>query len=350
MQQNISINHKKISQEGPTFIIAEAGVNHNGDLTLAKKLVDMGQKAGVDAVKFQLFSADKLVTKAARQAAYQSKNLGKTESQYEMLKRLELPEEAFAELKTYTESLGLIFMATPFDHSAIDYLYQLGVGAFKVGSGDLTNIPYLIQMAKKGLPMIVSTGMATLDEVQAAQTAILSTGNEALIFLHCTSNYPTAYEDANLRAMHTLAHETGSLPGYSDHTEGILVPATAVAMGAVVIEKHFTLDKNMEGPDHKASLEPEELNAMVRQIRQIEIIKGKAAKEPTAAELEVAKVARKSIVAARKIPKGSIISPEMLSIKRPGTGIPPGDFSKIIGKKAIQDIAFEALLSWEMIQ
>lgn len=350
MQQHIQISNKELKPEGPVFIIAEAGVNHNGELSLAKKLIEAARDSGVDAVKFQLFSADKLVTKTARQAAYQSENLGKTESQYEMLKRLELPEADFVELKAYAESFGMIFMATPFDESAIDYLFELGVKAFKVGSGDLTNIPYLIHMAKKDLPMIVSTGMATMDEVYAAKTAILSTGNDALIFLHCTSNYPTPYQDANLRAMHTLANATGSLPGYSDHTEGIWVPATAVAMGAIVIEKHFTLDKNMEGPDHKASLEPGELAAMVKQIRQTEIILGKADKEPTASELEVAKVARKSIIAAQDILAGSIITAEMLAIKRPGTGIPPGEFSSLLGKKARRDIPFETLLNRDMIQ
>ncbi|MCI4667001.1 MAG: N-acetylneuraminate synthase [Bacteroidia bacterium] len=350
MEQEIQIGQKLIKPNGSVFIIAEAGVNHNGDFALAKKLVDAGKDSGVDAVKFQLFSADKLVTKSAKQAAYQSKNLGKTESQYEMLKRLELPEEAFAELKAYTESQGMTFMATPFDESAIDYLHGLDVNAFKVGSGDLTNIPYLIYMAQKGLPMIVSTGMATMDEVEAAKTAILSTGNKQVIFLHCTSNYPTPLEDANLRAMHTLSDQTNSLLGYSDHTEGILVPTAAVAMGAVVIEKHFTLDKNMEGPDHKASLEPDELAEMVKSIRLMEVVRGRAEKEPTAAELEVAKVARKSIVAAVEIPKGSLIEAKMLTIKRPGTGIAPAEFSKIIGKEAAQEIPLEALISWEMLK
>ncbi len=350
MKKHISIAHKEIHSQSPAFIIAEAGVNHNGSLELAKKLVDLGKSAGVDAVKFQLFHADKLVTKSARQAEYQSRNLGKAESQYDMLKRLELPDEAFAELKAYTESLGLIFMATPFDQEAIDFLFDLGVKAFKVGSGDLTNLPYLIHMAHKGLPMIVSTGMATMEEVMAAHSAIQSTGNEKVIFLHCTSNYPCPLPDVNLRAMLSLGRETESLLGYSDHTEGIIVPATAVAMGAVLIEKHFTLDRKMEGPDHKASLEPSELAEMVKQIRLVEVIKGRAVKAPTESEKAVADVARKSLVAAMDIPADTPLSPEMLVIKRPGNGISPARLEEVIGKKSNRKILAEEVLSWDLLK
>ncbi len=350
MKQNITIRDKEITPKGPSFIIAEAGVNHNGEIDRARELVQVARDAAADAIKFQIFYADKLVTRQAEQAAYQTQNLGKKETQYEMLKRLELPDQAFAELKTYAESLGLIFMATPFDKSAIDFLYELGVYAYKVGSGDLTNIPYLSHMAKTGIPMIVSTGMSVIEEVMAAKMVIASAGNDQLVFLHCTSNYPCPYEETNLRAMNTLRRETGCLVGYSDHTEGIVVPSTAVAMGAVVIEKHFTTDRNLPGPDHKASLEPEELKEMVRQIRLIETIMGEEEKKPTAAELEVAKVARKSVVALVDIPAHTTITADMLTIKRPGTGISPSKIHTFLGKKTKQYIPAETLLSWDMIQ
>ncbi len=350
MRQSIQIQDKIITPKGPAFVIAEAGVNHNGEFHRAKELIDVAYNAQVDAVKFQLFHADRLVTKQAQQAAYQARNLGKEESQYEMLKKLELPDKAFAELKSYAESKGLIFMATPFDKAAIDYLFQIGVYAYKVGSGDLTNLPYLTHMAKTGIPMIVSTGMSVMEEVMAAKTVIEAGGNEQVILLHCTSNYPCPYEEVNLRAMYTLRKETGCLVGYSDHTEGIIVPSTAVAMGAVVIEKHFTTDRNLPGPDHKASLEPDELKAMVQQIRLIESIMGEEEKKPTVSEQEVAKVARKSVVAAVDIPAGTHITADMLTIKRPGTGISPSKIHTFIGKVAGRYIPADTLLTWDMIQ
>ena len=345
----IDIPGKKISPFGPVFIIAEAGVNHNGDVGLAKQLIDVAAEAGVDAVKFQLFHTDKLVTKKARQAAYQSKNMGLEESQYEMLKRLELPDAAFAELKVYAESLGLIFMATPFDPLAIDFLFELGVPLYKVGSGDLTNLPFLHYMASKGLPLIVSTGMARMEEVQAAKRVIEAAGNTQLVFLHCTSNYPCPLEEVNLRAMDTLRTETNCLVGYSDHTEGILVPVAATSRGAVVIEKHYTMDRNLPGPDHKASLEPHELTEMVTQIRRIETILGSADKQPSESEVEVAKVARKSLVVLEDLAEGTVLEWNMLSAKRPGTGISPAEVEQIIGRRLGQALSADTVLTWDML-
>ncbi len=348
--QSLQIPGKNISLSGPVFVIAEAGVNHNGEIWRALELIDVAAEAKVDAVKFQLFHTEKLVTQEARQAAYQSKNIGREESQFDMLKRLELPDQAFVELKEYAESLGLIFMATPFDKSAADYLEQLGVSLFKVGSGDLTNLPLLRHIAVKGLPLIVSTGMASIEEVLAAKRVIESAGNEQLIFLHCTSNYPCPFEEVNLRAMHTLREHTQCLVGYSDHTEGILVSVAATAMGATVIEKHFTTDRSLPGPDHRASLEPSELKLMVEQIRQVEQIMGSAEKRPSHSEEEVAKVARKSLVAARALPKGTILDWSMLQAKRPGTGITPGEIEKIIGRKLRQGVSADTMLTWEMLE
>lgn len=345
----IHIPGKKISPTGPVFIIAEAGVNHNGDLGLAKQLIDAAKEAGVDAVKFQLFHADKLVTRKARQAAYQRKNIGVEESQYEMLKRLELPDEAFVALKAYAEARGLIFMATPFDHTAIDFLYELGVPLFKVGSGDLTNLPFLHHMASKGLPLIVSTGMARIEEVQAAQQVIEATGNTQVVFLHCTSNYPCPMEEVNLRAMDTLRAETNCLVGYSDHTEGILVPVAATSRGAVVIEKHYTLDRNLPGPDHKASLEPSELTEMVTQIRRVETVLGSPHKQPADSEIEVAKVARKSLVVLEDLLEGAVLEWAMLSAKRPGTGISPAEVERVIGKRLRQAVPADTVLTWDML-
>lgn len=314
---------------------------------MARQLIDVAAAAGVDAVKFQTFSAEKLVTQQAAQAAYQEINTGKRESQYEMLKRLELTPEDFRELKAYAESKGLVFMSTPFDEAAIDFLAELDVAVFKSGSGELTNLPFLRHMAAQRKPMIVSTGMATLEEVNEAVGAVAAVGNEQLVLLHCTSNYPTPYSDANLNAMLTLGRETGALVGYSDHTEGITVPVIAVAMGATVLEKHFTLDRQLPGPDHKASLEPAELAEMVRQIRQVEQVKGSPEKKPTPAELEVASVARKSIVAAIDIPQGTLLDISMLTFKRPGTGIPPGALEQVIGRTITRDLSPDETLHWE---
>lgn len=363
----IKIGEKLINKNNPCFVIAEAGVNHNGNLELAKKLVYAAKEAGVDAVKFQIFKSEEIVTPQAEQAKYQTENIGKKESQYAMLKRLELPYDDFRELKNYCDKTGIMFLSTP--HSCkedVDLVAEL-CPAIKVGSGDLTNLPILKYMAEKKLPIILSTGMANLEETKEGVEAILPINNQ-LVLLHCTTNYPTAFNEVNLRAMLTLEKEFNLLIGYSDHTENINVSLAAVALGARIIEKHFTLDRNMEGPDHKASLEPKELKDLIDGIRDIEkkLLEGEKSesiiaklniqeslgdgiKRPNSSEIEVAKIARKSIVAATDIKAGEIITENMLKIKRPGTGIIPKFLDKIIGKIAKEDIQKEELITWEKI-
>lgn len=346
MVQKIQVGERFIGTGEPVFIIAEAGVNHNGDLELARQLIDIAAESGADAVKFQTFKAEKLVSKKARKAAYQVANTGNNDSQYEMLKKLELPFEAHQELKEYAEKQGIAFMSTPFDEEAIDFLDKLGMPVFKSPSGELTNLPYLKYMASKGKPMIISTGMATLEEVETAMQTVREAGLKELVVLHCTTNYPCPVEDANLLAMETLGNATESLIGYSDHTEGILVPSMAVAMGAVVIEKHYTLDRNLPGPDHKASLEPAELKEMIDQIRLIERIRGTGKKMPTASEQQIAEVARKSVIVAQDIPAGTVLTKEMLVIKRPGTGVSPAKLDQVLGKKTTQALKQDQPLQW----
>tara|TARA_Y100000310_G_C20696501_1_gene826095 strand:+ start:241 stop:1287 length:1047 start_codon:yes stop_codon:yes gene_type:complete len=344
----IYIQHRLIGEGKPCFIIAEAGVNHNGSFGLAKKLVDAAKEAGVDAVKFQTFKAEKIVTPDAQQAKYQAKNIGKEESQYAMLKRLELTFTDFRKLKEYCDQKGIIFLSTP--HSSkedVDLVAELCL-AIKVGSGDLTNLPILKYIAGKKLPIILSTGMATLEEVREAVDVILPI-NKELILLHCTTNYPTPLDEVNLKAIQTIMKEFNLPTGYSDHTEGIEVSTAAVALGASVIEKHFTLDRNLPGPDHKASLEPSELREMVAKIRNVEKALGSGIKKPFPSELETAKVARKSIVAKINILKGAKITKDMMSIKRPGTGIKPKYLDKVFGKRVKKDIKKDSLISWDKI-
>ncbi|HEX2898168.1 MAG TPA: N-acetylneuraminate synthase [Bacteroidia bacterium] len=346
----ISIADRKIGPGQPCFIIAEAGVNHNGDPALARELILAAARSGADAVKFQTFKAEKLVTKAAKMADYQVQNTGQESSQLDMLRKLELQYEAHAELKAYSESMGLIFLSTPFDLEGIDFLRALGVRAFKAGSGDLTNLPYLRKMAAQGLPMIISTGMAVMDECRDAVEAIRAVGDPGLVVLHCTTNYPCPEREVNLRAMQTMAQALGCMVGYSDHTDGILVPQLAVAAGACVIEKHYTLDRNMEGPDHKASLEPHELKEMVERIRQVEAIMGNGDKIPNPSELRIMEAARKSIVAATDIPLGATISLDLLDIKRPGTGISPKKMQDLAGKRAKVAISADTIITWDMLE
>jgi len=332
-----------------TFIIAEAGVNHNGSLKTAKKLVDAAKAAGADAIKFQTFKAEALATRSAPKAKYQ-KISAKKESQLEMLKKLELSEAEFKELFKYCKQKGIIFLSTPFDEESAEFLNQLGVSKFKIGSGDVTNVPLLKRIAGYKKPIILSTGMSTLKEVREAVRVIYSAGNKKVSLLHCTSNYPARYGDVNLKAMETL-REIFKVPvGYSDHTLGIEMAVAAVAMGARVIEKHFTLNNNFKGPDHKVSLEPKEFKQMVQAIRKTETAMGDGIKRPRGSELEVAKVARKSIVAACNIPEGVIITKAMLTVKRPGTGLKPRFLNKVIGRKAKFDIPKDELLSWSAIQ
>ncbi len=332
------------------FIIAEAGVNHNGDLQLAKQLVKAAAKAGADAVKFQTFQAAHLVTADAPQADYQTRNTGVAESQFAMLKRLELPLQAFAELQQCCEAEGIQFMSTAFDEESADYLDKLGMRTFKIPSGELTNLPFLRHIARFGKPMIVSTGMGTMDEVRAAIEAIRSTGNNAITVLHCTTNYPAPPEEVNLRAMNVMRQELKVPIGYSDHTMGIEASVFAAAAGAVILEKHFTLDRHMPGPDHQASLEPGELAELVATVRRVDVLLGQEHKKPSEAELAVAKVVRRSVVARQDIPAGTLIEESMLALRRPGTGIPPARFDEVCGRRAVQDIAIGAMVQWEDLE
>ena len=330
-----------------TFIIAEAGVNHNGDIDIARKLIDVAVDAGADAVKFQTFSADGLVTKNAPKADYQNKTTDKNESQYDMLKKLELSKEDHEILIDYCNDKNIQFMSTPFDFDSVDLLEKLGLEMYKIGSGDLTNIPLLKYIAKLGKPMIVSTGMADIGEVEEAVNAIQEMGNNKLILLHCVSNYPAAYEEVNLKAMDTMKQAFKLPVGYSDHTKGIEVPIAAVAMGARVIEKHFTLDKNMEGPDHKASLNPEELSMMIKSIRNVEKSFGNGVKKSTKAEMKNIKIVRKSLVINKAKKIGQIIRNKDIDIKRPSIGIEPKFKNIIIGMKLTNNVEADHLLTWE---
>ncbi|MDO8492839.1 MAG: N-acetylneuraminate synthase [bacterium] len=347
----IKIGKKTIGFNSPVFIIAEAGVNHNGNLKLAKQLIDVAAEAGVDAVKFQTFNPDTLVTKSAAKADYQAKNEKKTdESQYSMLKRLMLPRVWHRQLKKYAEEKGLIFLSTPFSLDDAVFLRKLGVKAFKVGSTDTENIPYLAEIAKWGLPIILSTGMSALPEIKEAVKIIQKAGSNKLIVLHCTTNYPTPYEEANIRAIITLQKELRGIPiGFSEHTVGIEVAIASVALGARVIEKHFTIDRNLPGPDHLASLEPDELKKLVSSVRHVESAMGTGKKVPFASEKKIAEIARKSLVAARFITAGERLNAEDIALKRPGTGIKPKFLNKAIGKTAKHDIEKDQLLSWPML-
>ena len=331
-----------------TLIIAEAGVNHNGSIELAKKLVEKAKEAGVDYIKFQTFKASKLVTKAAKQAEYQQKNIGKEgDSQYQMLKKLELSPEEHEVLIDYCHQLGIKFFSTAFDFDSIDYLHSLNLGLWKIPSGEVTNYPFLKRIAAINEPTILSTGMCDMEDVRAAVNALYKNGlsKENLILLHCNTEYPTPFEDVNLKAMDALRQEFGVEVGYSDHTKGIEVPIAAVALGATVIEKHFTLDRNMEGPDHKASLEPDELKAMVSAIRNIEkAVGGDGTKHVSESEKKNIAIARKSIVAACDIKAREVFTEQNLTVKRPGNGISPMKWDEIVGKTAIRDFAEDELI------
>ena len=316
------------------FIIAEAGVNHNGDWETARKLVDAAVEAGADAVKFQTFKAEKLVCKNAEKADYQKETTDQEESQFEMLKKLELTEDMHNQLLTYCKEKEILFLSTPFDVDSVDYLIGLGMDIMKVPSGEITNYPYLRKVAQTGKKVILSSGMSDLEEVKAAVAVLKEFGCRDVALLHCNTEYPTPYSDVNLNAMITLRNELGIDVGYSDHTPGIEIPIAAAAMGARIIEKHFTLDKTMEGPDHKASLEPQELKAMVAAIRNVEAALGSGVKEPSFSERKNMAIARKSIVAKCNIEKGQVFTEDNLTTKRPGTGISPMNWNEIIGTTA----------------
>jgi N-acetylneuraminate synthase len=355
--------------DGKTFIIAEAGVNHNGSLDLAKQLVDAAVNADADSVKFQTFKAEKMVTKSTVQAEYQAVNTGVTESQYDMLKRLELSFDDFIELKNYCDSKNIEFMTTAFDHESLHFIVKdLGVKRFKIPSGDITNGPLILEHAKYKLPIILSTGMAALAEIETALGVIafgllgkekpsLSAFEEAyysdegqavlkeyVTILHCTSQYPAPFHEVNLRCMKTFKTAFSLPSGYSDHTNGIAIPVAAIAMGAAVIEKHFTLDKTMDGPDHKASLDPTELKQMISSIRQVEMAMGDGVKKPTVSELKTRDVARKSLVAECDI-KNSESYKSKLAVKRPGTGISPMRYWEVQER-----IAIKAMNEGELIE
>lgn len=320
-----------------TFIIAEAGDNHNGDVSLAYRLVDKAIEAGADCVKFQTFKTEEVISKYASMAEYQKNNTGCDESQFDMVKKLELSFEDFCNIKSYCDKKGIMFLSTPFDLPSIDFLDSLDLEFWKIPSGEITNLPYLIKIARTKKDIILSTGMANIEEIEQAVSALKDNGSGEIILLHCTTEYPAPIEEVNLEAIRTMQEHFNLKVGYSDHTKGIIVPIAAVAKGACIIEKHFTLDKNMEGPDHKASLEPEELKNMVEAIRKIDSAMGDGIKMPTPSEQKNIEIARKSIVARRKIKRGEIFSEENLAIKRPGSGISPMKWFDVLGSCAKRD-------------
>jgi len=328
------------------LIIAEAGVNHNGSMELAKKLIDAAASAGADIVKFQSFKAEKLVSRTAKKAWYQLANTDRDESQFDMLKRLELSLEEHTELIRHCASTGIQFLSTPFDGESILLLKNLGIQIGKIPSGEITNLPYLKEMASGFQKLILSTGMSTMDEIKEALDVLILNGasKNMITVLHCNTEYPTPFEDVNLNAMNAIGRTLQVQVGYSDHTPGIEVPIAAIALGAAIIEKHFTLDRNMEGPDHRASLEPRELKAMVQAIRNIERALGHDIKEPSPSEMKNRIVARRSVVAGRKILSGEIFTEDNLSVKRPGTGINPMQWNHLIGKRAIRDFEQDELI------
>ena len=331
-----------------TIIIAEAGVNHNGSIELAKQLIDKAAEAGVDYVKFQTFKAEKLVSKSAKQADYQKKNIGNEvdDSQYTMLKKLELSQSDHEVLIAYCQQKGINFLSTAFDMDSMDYLHSLNLGLWKIPSGEITNYPYLKKIAGYGEKTILSTGMSTLDEVKAAIKVLCENGLSLpqITILHCNTEYPTPYEDVNLLAMAKMGNEIGTTYGYSDHTKGIVVPIAAVSLGASVIEKHFTLDRNLPGPDHKASLEPDELKEMVDAIRIVEQSLGSSNKQPSLSEQKNISIVRKSIVAACPIKKREVLTENNLTVKRPANGISPMRWEEVIGTKAVKDFEEEELI------
>lgn len=330
-----------------TIIIAEAGVNHNGDMDMAREMVRTARRAGADYVKFQTAVPELVISSIAPKAAYQEETTGKGESQLDMCRRIHLPLSAYAQLADLCHSEGIGFMSTPFDLVSIDTLVPLGMDWWKIPSGEITNLPYLRHIARLCQPVIMSTGMSTIDEITRAMEILTSYGLDSnnIALLHCNTQYPTPMADVNLRAMDSLRSVTRGPVGYSDHTAGIEVPIAAVAMGAQIIEKHFTLDKSLPGPDHKASLDPGELADMVRAIRNIEQALGSPVKQPSPSETPNIEIARKSIVAARDIKAGEIFSPENITVKRPGGGLSPMMWDSVIGLTATQDFKYDQLIT-----
>lgn len=325
-------------------IIAEAGVNHNGSIELAKEMVDVAKRAGVDYIKFQTFNPEKLVSRYAQKAKYQEETTGADESQLNMLRKLTLSNEQFVELKCYCEEKQIGFISTPFDLDSIDFLEELDMDFWKIPSGEITNLPYLKKLACTKRKVVMSTGMADMSEIKSAVSLLEENGVKDITLLQCNTQYPTPYSDVNLKAMNHIKDETGKPVGFSDHTQGIAIPIAAVAMGATVIEKHFTLDKNMEGPDHRASLEPDELEEMVRGIRQVEMALGSGIKQRSESESQNVNVARKSIVASCHIKQGEIFTEDNITTKRPGNGISPMLWDEVVGKTAMRDFMEDELI------
>lgn len=342
----MAIHAKKEKRMPKVFIIAEAGVNHNGSLKIAKKMVAVAARAGADAIKFQTFRAQSLVSKFAPKAMYQKKTTGRDKSQLEMIKKLELSFNAHKQLQRYCRRKKIVFLSSPFDLSSIDVLKNLGLKIFKVPSGEITNLPYLRKIGSLKKKIILSTGMSSLKEIKDAVGVLVKAGTPKtnIAVLHCNTEYPTPFKDVNLRAMVTIKKALGVNVGYSDHTPGVEVPVGAVALGAGIIEKHFTLDRNMKGPDHRASLEPDELMRMIKAVRNIEASLGRGIKKPSCSEMKNLNVVRKSIVAARPIKKGEIFSEENLGVKRPGTGISPMLWDKILGVRAKRDFRMDEMI------
>lgn len=335
--------------EKKTYIIAEAGVNHNGSLEIAIRLVDSAKFCGADAIKFQTFKTERLVTRSAEKAEYQKRTGSEGDSQFEMLKKLELGEDDFRVLINHCNQIGIEFLSSPFDEESADLLDSLGMATFKIPSGEITNHPFLMHVARKKKPVIISTGMSTLGEVEEAVGIFNTCEPTHVTLLHCVTEYPAPYGEINLNAMHTLREAFKLDVGYSDHTSGIEIPLAAVALGATVIEKHFTLDNAMEGPDHKASLNPDDFRQMVRLIRNVEKAIGDGIKRPAPCELKNIDIARKSIVAAETIKEGEIISQHKLTIKRPGYGIQPKDMNKLVGLQANRMIEKDEVIKWHYL-
>ena len=326
------------------YIIAEAGVNHNGSVELAKKMADVAKKAGADVVKFQTAIPELVISVFAEKAEYQKAETGAEESQLDMCRKIHFDFEGHREVKKYCDEIGIAYLSTPFDLASCDFLQQLGMPVFKIPSGEITNLPYLEKIASYHKPVIMSTGMSMMDEVGAAVEILQKGGAGEITLLHCNTEYPTPYEDANVKAMLDLKKRFGLKVGYSDHTLGLEAPLAAVALGAEVIEKHFTLDKNMDGPDHKASMDPDELCALVKAVRITEKVLGSGVKAPSASELKNKDIARKSIVAARDIKKGEVFSEQNLTVKRPGNGITPMRWYDVLGKTAVRDFGADELI------
>tara|TARA_B100000315_G_C14585561_1_gene592794 strand:- start:2573 stop:3622 length:1050 start_codon:yes stop_codon:yes gene_type:complete len=346
----IKISDKLIGENEKVFIIAEIGVNHNNDMDMAKEMIDKAKKAGADAVKFQTFKTENIILKTAPKAEYQIKTTGEEGSWFDLLKTEELSYENHKMLLEYCQQKGIIFLSTPYDEDSADFLEKLKVPAYKIASTDTNNIPFLRHVANTGKPILLSTGMSNLEEVAESVEAIRKTGNEKIILLHCTSNYPAKIEESNLRVLNTLKEIFKVLVGYSDHSQGNTVGLSSIALGATVYERHFTLDRNLPGPDHQASIEPKELAGLINEIRLVEKALGSDDKRPTEGEHETRKKLRKSIVTLKNISINTKITMDMIGIKRPGTGLEPKYFDQVIGKVAKVDIPQETLIKKEDIE